>query len=101
MDSTTKLRQITTLLRKAYGPRQRERHWDNPLDSLIQTILSQNTTADNCERAYASLRQRFKKFFLGHRPGLHQRGDKRPARRARGCQQFRDLNLGEKPGAGQ
>ena len=60
MDSTTKLRQITTLLRKAYGPRQRERHWDNPLDSLIQTILSQNTTADNCERAYASLRQRFK-----------------------------------------
>ena len=60
MDPTTKLRQITRLLRKAYGPRQRERHWDNPLDSLIQTILSQNTTADNCERAYASLRQRFK-----------------------------------------
>jgi len=60
MDSTTKLRQISTLLRKAYGPRQRERHWDNPLDSLIQTILSQNTTAENCERAYASLRRRFK-----------------------------------------
>jgi endonuclease III len=60
MHSTTKLRQITTLLRKVYGPRQREGHWDNPLDSLIRTILSQNAAAGNCERAYAGLRQRFK-----------------------------------------
>jgi endonuclease III len=60
MHSTTKLRQITTRLRKVYGPRQRERNWDNPLDAVIHTILSQNASPANGERAYAGLRQRFK-----------------------------------------
>jgi len=34
----------------------------NPLNQLIATILSQNTTDKNSERAYASLRKRFPKW---------------------------------------
>ena len=60
MQLVGKLANIASILRKAYGPRQPQRRWDNPLDSLIHTLLSQNTTAVNCERAYASLRRRFR-----------------------------------------
>lgn len=60
MQPAGKLARIASILRKAYGARRPERHWDNPLDSLIHTILSQNTTAVNCERAYAHLRQQFR-----------------------------------------
>src|SRR4030042_5215729 len=60
MQLVGKLAHIASILRKAYGPRQPQRRWDNPLDSLIHTLLSQNTTAVNCERAYASLRRRFR-----------------------------------------
>jgi len=60
MQSAGKLAHIASILRKAYGPRQPQRRWDNPLDSLIHTLLSQNTTAANCERAYGSLRRRFR-----------------------------------------
>ena len=60
MQPAGKLARIASILRKTYGARRPERHWDNPLDSLIHTILSQNTTAVNCERAYAHLRQQFR-----------------------------------------
>ncbi|OGB92534.1 MAG: hypothetical protein A2Z31_05625 [candidate division NC10 bacterium RBG_16_65_8] len=60
MQLVGKLANIASILRKAYGPRQPQRRWDNPLDSLIHTLLSQNTTAVNCERAYVSLRRRFR-----------------------------------------
>ena len=60
MQLVGKLAHIASILRKAYGPRQPQRRWDNPLDSLIHTLLSQNTTAANCERAYAGLRRRFR-----------------------------------------
>lgn len=60
MQSARKLAHIASVLRKIYGPRRLERRWDNPLDSLIHTLLSQNTTAANCERAYANLRRRFR-----------------------------------------
>ena len=60
MYSAAKVARVTAILRKSYGPRQRERHWDNPLDCLVHTILSQNTTAGNCDRAYVELRHRFK-----------------------------------------
>ncbi len=59
MHAAGKLARIAAILRKTYGARQPQRRWDNPLDSLIHTLLSQNTTAANCERAYAHLRQRF------------------------------------------
>ncbi len=59
MDAAGKLARIASILRKKYGARQPQRRWGNPLDSLIHTLLSQNATAENCERAYAHLRQRF------------------------------------------
>lgn len=55
-----KLARIASILRKTYGARQPQRRWDNPLDSLVHTLLSQNTTAANCDRAYTQLRQRFR-----------------------------------------
>jgi endonuclease-3 len=60
MDSAGKLAHIASILRKTYGPRQAQRRWENPLDSIIHTLLSQNTTAENCGRAYTQLRQRFR-----------------------------------------
>lgn len=71
MHSATKVASVSAILRKSYGPRQRERHWDNPLDCLIHTILSQNTTAGNCDRAYATLRQRFKTWEDARQASLH------------------------------
>lgn len=45
-------------LRKAYGPLEFPQRRD-PLDELILTILSQNTSDVNRDRAWASLRARF------------------------------------------
>lgn len=45
-------------LREYYGP-PAPRHSDGPLAELIQTILSQNTSDVNTERAFASLWARF------------------------------------------
>ena len=60
MQTAGKLARIASILRKTYGAHPPQRRWDNPLDSLIHTLLSQNTTAGNCERAYTHLRQRFR-----------------------------------------
>jgi endonuclease-3 len=70
MDSAAKITRVTALLRRSYGPRQRERRWDNPLDCLVHTILSQNTTAGNCDRAYGELRHRFKTWEDAWRASL-------------------------------
>lgn len=53
-----KVARLTTLLEEAYGlpPKRRE---EDPLEILIQTILSQNTNDRNRDRAYERLRQRF------------------------------------------
>jgi endonuclease-3 len=59
MRPAVKVSRITALLRQAYGPGRPARRRDNPLDTLIQTILSQNTSDVNSDRAYAALRQRF------------------------------------------
>ncbi len=45
-------------LRARYGP-PRVHRWLPPLDELVLTILSQNTSDRNCERAYAAMRERF------------------------------------------
>ena len=45
-------------LRAGYGPPRRHRALA-PLDELVLTILSQNTSDRNCERAYAAMRERF------------------------------------------
>ena len=51
-------REIHRRLKRAYGPLDPGRRLD-PLEELVLTILSQNTSDVNSGRAYASLRERF------------------------------------------
>jgi endonuclease-3 len=53
-----KIRRIASLLQKRYGIPNRDRSAD-PLDVLIQTILSQNTNDLNRDRAFQRLKNRF------------------------------------------
>jgi endonuclease-3 len=53
-----KVRKVTLLLEKQYGIPRREDSGD-PLDILIETILSQNTNDRNRDRAYQRLKTRF------------------------------------------
>jgi len=55
------VRSLERLLRKQYGLPERERYND-PLDVLIKTILSQNTSDINSQRAYRNLRDRFPRW---------------------------------------
>jgi endonuclease-3 len=55
---TTKVEQVLRLLRKEYGQRQWQPGQD-PLSSLIATVLSQNTSDVNSHRAFAALVNRF------------------------------------------
>jgi endonuclease-3 len=57
-DLRKKARKITHLLEKQYGVPRREVRAD-PLDTLIQTILSQNTNDLNRDRAFQRLKTRF------------------------------------------
>jgi endonuclease-3 len=57
-DLKKKVKRIALLLKKRYGLPRREKEV-NPLDILIQTILSQNTNDLNRDRAYWSLKNRF------------------------------------------
>ncbi|HEV3474413.1 MAG TPA: endonuclease III [Actinomycetota bacterium] len=52
------VRQIHRRLRRAFGPLDPPRRWE-PVDELMLTILSQNTSDVNRDRAWASLRERF------------------------------------------
>jgi endonuclease-3 len=57
-DLKSKVKRIALLLEKRYGIPEREGKED-PLDILIQTILSQNTNDLNRDRAYERLKSRF------------------------------------------
>jgi len=70
MRPAVKLTRITTLLHQAYGPCRPLRRRDNPLNTLIHTILSQNTSDANSDRAYAALRRRFPAWEDVHRAPL-------------------------------
>jgi endonuclease-3 len=70
MRPAVKLARVATLLRHAYGPRRPLRRRDNPLNTLIHTILSQNTSDANSDRAYATLRQHFPDWEDVHRAPL-------------------------------
>jgi endonuclease-3 len=70
MRPAVKLTRIAALLCQAYGPCRPLRRRDNPLNTLIHTILSQNTSDANSDRAYATLRQRFPDWEDVHRAPL-------------------------------
>jgi len=57
----SKVKKIALALEERYGLPKRPRQPD-PLDILIQTILSQNTNDLNRDRAYQRLRRRFRKW---------------------------------------
>ena len=57
-DLKGKVRKITLALEKQYGIPRREGP-ENPLDILIETILSQNTNDQNRDKAYQRLKNRF------------------------------------------
>jgi len=57
MTSETKIRKVAKLLRKAYGaPRPRR---TPPVDELVRTILSQNTSDRNSVPAFRAMKRRF------------------------------------------
>jgi endonuclease-3 len=60
-DLKAKVRKITLLLEKHYGVPRRESPKD-PLDILIETILSQNTNDQNRDKAYRRLKTRFPRW---------------------------------------
>lgn len=57
----TKIRKILGLLNKAYGNPRRFSKTD-PIDELIRTILSQNTSDKNSLKAFAVLKKSFKSW---------------------------------------
>ncbi|MCD5401304.1 endonuclease III, partial [candidate division NPL-UPA2 bacterium] len=54
-----KVQKVISLLKREYGTPRLD-GYQNPLDELVLTILSQNTTWQNCRRAFASLKRNFK-----------------------------------------
>lgn len=60
MKGRRKLELVAEALERVYGDREEFRDAEgDPLDALIETILSQNTTAANTNRAYEALRAAF------------------------------------------
>lgn len=72
MRPAVKVVRVAALLRKTYGLRRLQRRRDNPLNSLIQTLLSQNTSDLSSDRAYATLRRRFPSWEEVHRAPLRE-----------------------------
>lgn len=58
MDTKLKIRKILSLLEKTYGRPEPFRK-DDPVDVLIRTVLSQNTTDKNSVPAFYALKKRF------------------------------------------
>lgn len=55
------LRRILGLLRRAYGPRP-WKCWGDGVSVLVDTILSQNTSAANSDAGYRQMRRRFRSW---------------------------------------
>ena len=55
------MKRILALLRGAYGPRP-ARCWGDGVSVLVDTILSQNTSAANSDAGYRQLRRRFRSW---------------------------------------
>src|SRR5690348_6552732 len=54
-----RMKRILTLLTRAYGPRT-WKCWGRGVDVLVETILSQNTSAKNSTAGFKQLRRRFR-----------------------------------------
>lgn len=59
--------QILSLLEGAYGTRRQPRRRKTPLDVLILTVLSQNTSDTNSHKAFKLLRSRFSNWREIHK----------------------------------
>ncbi|MDD5428156.1 MAG: endonuclease III, partial [Candidatus Omnitrophica bacterium] len=56
-----KIKKIAVLLKKTYGGREPFAE-DDPVDVLIRTVLSQNTTDKNSLKAFAALKSKFRSW---------------------------------------
>jgi endonuclease III len=56
--SPAAIREIVKRLEKRFGPLEPPRRWD-PLEELVLTVLSQNTSDVNSDRAFAAMRARY------------------------------------------
>lgn len=63
MKKEEKIRKVIRLLKKEYGE-HRYRDRGDPLDALVETILSQNTTDKNSSRAFSNLKRAFPSWEL-------------------------------------
>jgi len=61
MDASVRIRKILAILRKAYGSKRPLRRTE-PVDELVRTILSQNTTDKNSLKAFAVLKNAFRSW---------------------------------------
>src|SRR2546423_6007586 len=59
--SRDRMKRILALLVRAYGPRP-WKCWGRGVDVLVDTILSQNTSAANSDAGYRRLRRRFRSW---------------------------------------
>ena len=57
-----KIKTINDLLVKHFGIPYRPKRLPNPIDTLIATILSQNTNDKNSYQAYLNLKKKFKSW---------------------------------------
>lgn len=55
----SKAAQVDRILTRVYGRKEVERRRGNPLDTLVETILSQNTNDKNRDRAYRALLEKY------------------------------------------
>lgn len=63
MKAEEKIRRVSELLKKEYGEHNFTARGD-PLDVLVETILSQNTTDKNSARAFSNLKKEFPNWEL-------------------------------------
>ena len=72
MSSTTLITKIHAALERHYGPGRPRKPRGNPLDELILTILSQNTSDMNSTRAFQVLRQVMPTWEEVHRASVRK-----------------------------
>lgn len=60
MNLKEKIKHINSLLVKHFGIPARQKKLPNPIDTLVATILSQNTNDKNSYQAYQNLKKKFK-----------------------------------------